>query len=201
MKLLSLIFNGGEIFKWYGIPCYKIICYICLQHVQILGRAIPELFRACQLAVQKIETFLSDAKMFIDILHTIDLISYISMQKTTVEQIFLHEFYMSHFCVPPCMLSKLSVFQATIFASLGGTAQTSKNFKVRISACTGLAAAKLRSLYGSTDTYLAVWQSLANVLESLEDIDTNYVEYKYHDSLVEQVKHWCTWCANNTLNV
>jgi len=35
-----------------------------------------------------------------------------------------------------------------------------------------------------------VWRSLANVLESLEDIEADFVEYKYRDSLVEQVKHW-----------
>ena len=81
------------------------------------------------------------------------------------------------------------MFQAAIFASLGGMAQTSKNFKVRISASTALAAAKHRSLYGSVDTYLVVWHSLANVLESLEDIDADFAEYKYHDSLVDQVKH------------
>jgi len=51
-----------------------------------------------------------------------------------------------------------------------------------------MAAAKRRSLYGSTDTCLVIWKSLADVLESLEDIDADFAEYKYHDSLVEQVK-------------
>jgi len=53
-----------------------------------------------------------------------------------------------------------------------------------------MASAKHRSLYGSTDTYLEIWNSLADVLESLEDIDADFAEYKYHDSLVEQVKYW-----------
>ena len=53
-----------------------------------------------------------------------------------------------------------------------------------------MAAAKHRSLYGSKDTYLVIWSSLADVLESLEDIDADFAEYKYRDSLVEQVKLW-----------
>ena len=82
------------------------------------------------------------------------------------------------------------LLQAAIFASLGGTAHISKNFKVRISAATAMAAAKHRSLYGSADTYLVVWQSLADVLESLEDIEADFAEYKYRNSLEEQVKCW-----------
>jgi len=53
-----------------------------------------------------------------------------------------------------------------------------------------MASAKRRSLYGSVDTYLEIWGSLADVLESLEDIDADFAEYKYRDSLVEQVKYW-----------
>ena len=51
-----------------------------------------------------------------------------------------------------------------------------------------MAAPQRRSLYGSRDTYLVVWNSLADVLVGLEDIDTDFAEYKYRDSLVEQVK-------------
>ena len=52
-----------------------------------------------------------------------------------------------------------------------------------------MAAAKQRALYGSTETYVGVWKSLAGVLESLEDSDADFAEYKYHDSLVEQVRN------------
>jgi len=76
-----------------------------------------------------------------------------------------------------------------IFTSVGSTAQTSKNFKVRISACTALSAPKHRALYGFADIYVGVWRCLANVLESLEDIEADFTEYKYRDSLVEQVEH------------
>jgi len=50
-----------------------------------------------------------------------------------------------------------------------------------------MSAAKQRSLYGSSDTYLVIWNSLAAVLESLEDTDADFAEYKHRDSLVEQV--------------
>jgi len=49
-----------------------------------------------------------------------------------------------------------------------------------------MSAAKQRDLYGSTDTYLMVWSSLAGMLESLEDTDADFAEYKHRDSLVEQ---------------
>ena len=34
-----------------------------------------------------------------------------------------------------------------------------------------------------------IWKSLADVLENLENIETDFAEYRYRDSLVEQVKH------------
>lgn len=79
---------------------------------------------------------------------------------------------------------------------------------MRISAATAMASAERRSLYGSTDTYLVIWRSLADVLGGLEDIDTDFAEYKYHDSLVEQVRHWlcggryqCTGWDHNVIAV
>ena len=52
-----------------------------------------------------------------------------------------------------------------------------------------MAAAKRRSLYGSMDTCLLLWHSLIDVLASLEDSDADFAEYKYRDSLVEQVNY------------
>lgn len=71
--------------------------------------------------------------------------------------------------------------------ALGNSAQTSKNFKVRISAVTAMAAPHRRELYGSPENYISVWKYLIDVLHSLENTDADFVEYKYKDNLVEQV--------------
>ena len=35
-----------------------------------------------------------------------------------------------------------------------------------------------------------IWKSLADVLENLENIETDFAEYRYRDSLVEQVRRF-----------
>jgi hypothetical protein len=81
------------------------------------------------------------------------------------------------------------LFQPELFVALCTSARGSKNFKVRISAATAMAAPRSRELYGSSEIFLNVWQCLADVLQNLDTTDADYVEYKYKDNLVEQVRN------------
>jgi hypothetical protein len=83
--------------------------------------------------------------------------------------------------------SQLELHLSEVFASLTSTLRSSRNFKVRISAATAIAAPQDRRLYGMSDTYLIVWQSLVDVLGCLDDLDADFVEYKYRDTLIDQV--------------
>jgi len=84
---------------------------------------------------------------------------------------------------------KIYIFsQPEIFAALCTSARGSKNFKVRISAATAMAAPSSWHLYGSVEIFASVWQCLINVLQNLDSTEADFAEYKYKESLVEQVR-------------
>ena len=80
------------------------------------------------------------------------------------------------------------LLQPEIFTALCTSARGSKNFKVRISAVTAMAAPSSWNLYGSTEIFTSVWQCLIDVLMNLDSTEADFTEYKYRESLVEQVR-------------
>lgn len=65
-------------------------------------------------------------------------------------------------------------------------AKDCKNFKVRINAAMAFSVPKRRECYGSGRQYLEIWECLLAGLQGAETV-TDFSEYKYKDSLLEQV--------------
>ncbi|XP_063699966.1 HEAT repeat-containing protein 6 [Culicoides brevitarsis] len=75
-------------------------------------------------------------------------------------------------------------WQEKIFGALFKTILESKNFKVKINAITALRRVEERKSYGLF--FLKIWNSLIQVLVETSNL-INYSEYKYKDSLEDQV--------------
>ena len=73
-----------------------------------------------------------------------------------------------------------------MFTALTSVVRECKNYKVRINAALALGVPERRASYGSTDTFARIWSSLITALQSTEAI-TDFAEYRYRDSLTEQV--------------
>ena len=81
----------------------------------------------------------------------------------------------------PLLVSALgSTWLADMFSSLCNAVKDCKNFKVRINAALALSVPKERGFYGSTDQFLAIWQSLFIGLQNAE-IVTDFSEVKYRE--------------------
>lgn len=75
-------------------------------------------------------------------------------------------------------------WQERILVALFRTIQESKNFKVKINAITALRRVEARKSYGQH--FLNIWNVLIQVLVETSNL-INYSEYKYKDSLEDQV--------------
>ena len=81
----------------------------------------------------------------------------------------------------PLLVSALgSTWLADMFSSLCNAVKDCKNFKVRINAALALSVPMERGFYGSTDQFLAIWQSLFIGLQNAE-IVTDFSEVKYRE--------------------
>lgn len=76
-------------------------------------------------------------------------------------------------------------WQEKIFVALFRTIEESKNFKVKINAITALRRVEQRKFYGQY--FLKIWNTLIQVLVETTNL-INYSEYKYKDSLEDQVR-------------
>ena len=80
--------------------------------------------------------------------------------------------------------------QVMVLTALSQVVKDCKNFKVRINASLALSVPLQRQHYGEVALYVTVWQSLVESLKTAEDI-TDFAEFRYRDSLTEQVELCC----------
>ena len=95
----------------------------------------------------------------------------------------------------------LPVFQEALLLSLATVVKDCKNFKVRINAAVALAVPAKRGCYGDTQLYTSIWESLMAGLQNISEAVTDFADYKYRDSLIEQVCGWAgvLWRGQNNL--
>ena len=77
-------------------------------------------------------------------------------------------------------------FQDDVHNALATVVRNCKNFKVRINAAMAFSVPVKRENFGSTQTFVGVWDSLLGGLQGSETVN-DFMEYKYRDSLLEQV--------------
>lgn len=74
-----------------------------------------------------------------------------------------------------------------VFSALLISVRQCKNFKVRISATSALAVPSQRTFYGDASMFVGIWDGLVDVLASLEADDKDFSEFRYQDSLIDQI--------------
>ena len=79
-----------------------------------------------------------------------------------------------------------SLSQGDVIGVLCSAVRDCKNFKVRINAALALTTPHKRCQYGDAAMFLVVWKGLMEALETAEDI-SDYIDFRYRDSLTDQV--------------
>ncbi|KAL5016169.1 hypothetical protein ScPMuIL_005758 [Solemya velum] len=79
-----------------------------------------------------------------------------------------------------------STWTKDVLTTLCSVVKDCKNFKVRINAALALSIPSQRGIYGNTQGFLYVWNSLIGGLKALED-NTDFSDYRYRDSLSDQI--------------
>ena len=80
----------------------------------------------------------------------------------------------------------ITFLQNQVHTALMNIVKDCKNFKVRINAAMALSVPEARSCYGDLQLYAGIWEGLITALKASETI-TDLAEYRYRDSLADQV--------------